>query len=487
MEGLGLKDILFISPVIVLFLTSLIPITVKVLCGNKDQPSSFILIQALIGLVASAGLLFIFSGHGQSAFHGSWASDGVTLWSGILALLFSAGSLILAYEDKSYSQYQFSEKVFLILNSTVGILLMVAALDLLTLFIGLEIMSLALYLLIAMGSQHKMNKEAAFKYFILGSFATALFLYGSSFIFGTLGTVFLVDIAYSSLQLMQEQFLFILGMVLIILAFSFKVALFPFHFWAPDVYQGAPTPITSFMTTAVKMASFVVFLRIVSTQPLIGSETLFNLMQWLSALTMIFGNVAALLQKSFKRMLAYSSIAHSGYIVIGIIACGSNMSTGMAAPSVLFYLMTYGLMTLGAFYLLSLFERKKGPNVAIEDLSGLSLHHPLLALCFTVVLLSLAGIPPTLGFFAKFYLFTSALDQGLLWLAIWGLLGSLMGVYYYLYPIIVMYMKKGEVKLLTSSQWLSCVCLVMITLALLFLGLFSNSLFIWIEKLIFSS
>ena len=485
MEGLGLKDILFISPLVILFLTSLVPITVKVLCGNREQPPVFVLVEALIGLVASMGLLLVFSGKGQTAFHGSWAADGVTLWSGLLALLFTLGSLILAYEDKDYSSHQFSEKVFLILNSTVGILLMVAALDLLTLFIGLEIMSLSLYLLIAMGSKPKNNKEAAFKYFVLGSFVTALFLYGTSFIFGNIGTVFLVDIAHSSLQFMQERFLFVLGMTLIILAFCFKVAVFPFHFWAPDVYQGAPTPLTSFMTTAVKVASFVAFLRIVSTQPLIGSETLFNFMQWLSALTILFGNVAALLQKNFKRMLAYSSVAHSGYILMGVIACGANMSANMAAPSVLFYLMAYGLMTLGAFYLLSLLERREGSEVQIENLSGLSQNHPFLALCFSVVLLSLAGVPPTLGFFAKFYLFTSALDQGLLWLAIWGVIGSLMGIYYYLYPIIVMYMKKGNVRLFTSQQWLSCVCLTVVTLALLFLGIFSGSLFTFIERLIF--
>jgi len=482
--SVGISDVLMISPLIALFLFSLIPLTSKVLSNNTEQSPASSLIVALIGLCVSAGLLIVFSGTEQTAFNGQLLFDGLTKWMGLVALFGAAGGLVMMYENPATRGNQFSELIFLALNSIVGMLILIAAVDLITIFIGLELMSLSLYLMIAMSHEQKVSKEAAIKYFVLGSFASAIFLYGTSFIFGSSNTVNIVELMTNAAVLVKTSKLFLFGVSFVILGFCFKVSLVPFHAWTPDVYQGASTPVSSFMATAVKAASFAAFLRIMATQTLNGSQNLFDVLQWLAVLTMTIGNVVALLQNNFKRMLAYSSIAHSGYIMMGVIASGISQNSAFSAASVIFYLLAYTVMTMGAFAVVSLLEKSENNFVSIDDLAGFAKNQPALALCLSIFLFSLAGIPPAIGFFGKFYLFSAAVSEGLMWLALWGVINSVISVYYYLRPIVTMYMKKGEADIATHPQQATMVLVVMCALFIIIAGIFSGPIFNLIENLL---
>jgi len=480
--NLTLDDVILISPMIALFFASLIPITFKVLRGNREQNPLTALIQGLIGVVIAAVLLAIFSGSGRTAFHSMLLFDGITQWMGIIALASTAGSMVLMYENPAMKGGQFSETIFLTLSSALGMMILVSATDLLMIFIGLEMMSLALYLMIAMSHEEKLAKEAALKYFILGGFASAIFLYGVAFIFGSTGSTNILDFLDTARTLIATNRLFLFGITFVVVGFCFKVSIVPFHAWTPDVYQGAPTPLSGFMATAVKTVSFAAFLRIIATRSLEGSQNLFDMLQWLAVITMIVGNVAAIMQNNLKRVLAYSSIGHSGYILVGLITAGVSDVGSFGASGVIFYLMSYCFMTLGAFAIVSMMENSENSIINVDDLAGLAHRRPILALCFTIFLLSLAGIPPTVGFFGKFYLFNAAIGEGLLWLTIWGVLNSAISVYYYLRPIVVMYMKDGEAQIAGHSLNATTVTVVVSAVCIILLGLVSGPLFSAVEK-----
>ena len=478
----GITDILLTSPLISLFLFSLIPLTIKVLRGNKEQNPAATLTIALIGLSVTAGLMVIFGGSDKTAFNNQLLFDGLTLWASLIAIMAAAGGMVMMYENPSTLGKQFSELIFLAMSSVLGMIMLVAAVNLLTVFIGLELMSLSLYLMIAMSHEQKLSKEAAIKYFILGSFASAIFLYGVSFIYGSTGSVNITDFMQSAATLVKTSKLFLFGTVFIILGYCFKISIAPFHAWTPDVYQGAPTPITSFMATAVKVVSFAAFMRVIATQPLLGSQNLFDVMQWLAVITMTVGNVAAIMQSNLKRTLAYSSISHSGYLLVGVITAGISQNSAYSATSVLIYLFTYCLMTMGAFAIISLMEKSETTIINTDDLAGFSKNQPVLALGLSICLLSMAGLPPTLGFFSKFYLFSAAVSEGLIWLALWGVINSVISVYYYLRPIVVMYMRPGDADVADHSWHATTFLAVLSALLILVVGLFSGPLFEMIEK-----
>lgn len=490
----GLSDVLKASPMIALFLFSLIPITLKVLRGNKEPNNTASLIQGLIGLLLAAILLVLVSSlvpppADQTVFARALVLDGLTLSVGLLCILGAGAALVLMHDHPATSGDQFAELVFLALNATLGMLILTSALDLLVLFIGLETMSLSLYLMIGMSHEQKLAKESAFKYFVLGSFASGIFLYGLSFLFGTVGSTSLSEIIMKTPELIGASRLFLMGLVLVVIGFCFKVSIVPFHAWTPDVYQGAPTPHTSLMATAVKAVSFAAFLRVLATKGLIGSPNLFEIMQWLAVLTMIVGNVAALIQTNMKRMLAYSSVAHSGYLLVGLIASGSADDMSFGASTVVFYLMGYSLMTMGAFAVIGLLEKTENTQVSVDNFAGFAKKHPVMGFCLTLFLLSLAGIPPTVGFFGKFYLFSAAVSQGLLWLALWGVLNSVLSVYYYLRPIVSMYMMEGAdsddgaIQSL-SKMWGSRLVIGTLAFLTVFLGIFSGTLYDFVERLL---
>ena len=439
-------DLLLVSPLIALFLASLVPLTMKVLRGNQEPNSFAVLLYGLVGCVAASGLAIANYGVNKMAFDRALVFDGLSTWISVIVLLITAWTLLYSRENLTTLTKQYSEFVFLILNSAIGMLIVAWSNDLIVTFVGIELMSLCLYMLIAISGETKLSKEAAFKYFVLGSFASAILLYGVAFIYGTVGSTYLPDITNVASDLMTTNRLFLFGIVLAVLGMCFKVSVFPFHAWAPDVYQGAPTPVTAFMATGVKAVSFTFFLRLILTEVLLAdrAESFINILQWLAVFTILVGNIAALLQANLKRMLAYSSIAHSGYAMMGLIAAGIGGEAALGASGLIFYLFAYSVMTIGVFGVVSLLESHEDSVIYIEDLAGLSRRHPWTSLILTVFMLSLAGIPPTIGFFGKFFVFTAVVQQGLYWLAIWGVIGSVISVYYYLRPVVLMYMSEDS-------------------------------------------
>ncbi len=480
--NLGLNDFLKISPIILLFLVSIIPLTLKVFNSNKEINPLVSLLISLGGIVSAAMLLFTFSGDHSTIFHKSMVFDGLTAWIGFIGMAVTAGALVLAYESLTTNKKQFSEYIFLVLSSCIGMLILIASVDLLLVFIGLELMSLCLYLMIAMSNEEKLAKESAFKYFILGSFASAILLYGIALIFGSTSTTFLADIMAQVPNLMATSRLFLFGVAFVVIGFCFKVSIVPFHSWTPDVYQGAPTPLTAYMATAVKAASFAAFIRFLSLKSLDYSVSFLNLLQWLAVITMLIGNIAAIRQNDLKRMLAYSSVAHSGYLLVGVLAACISDTGHEAVTSIVFYLLSYAIMTFGALAVVSKFEKSENTVLSVNDLGGLASKHPYLAIALTIMMLSLAGIPPSVGFFGKFYLFTSALSEGLLWVVIWGVLNSVISVYYYLRPIVVMYMHESDNEYNLLPKNATQVTILITTILILSLGIVSDLLFKAIEK-----
>jgi NADH-quinone oxidoreductase subunit N len=351
---------------------------------------------------------------------------------GLLSVL--SASAYLRREHAASAEYY-----ALLLFSVTGQCVMATANELIMIFIGLEISSIATYILAGYLRDDKRNNEAALKYFLLGSFATAFLLYGIAWIYGTTGSTNLADIRNYLLTpgTASNIVLASTAAALMFVGFAFKVSAAPFQIWAPDVYQGAPAPVTLFMSAGPKAAAFAVFIRVFMTafHPIAARWEPFV---WSSALlTMIIGNFAALTQSNIKRMLAYSSIAHAGYVMVAIAA---HNEIGIAAA--MFYLAAYALMNIGAFAVVTHFSRKGEKFVNIEDLAGLAWKQPVTAALFTIFLLSLIGVPLTGGFFGKFYIFKAALDANLVWLTILGLLNSAVAAYYYLRILVVMYMQE---------------------------------------------
>lgn len=445
-------DLWKISPLICLFISSIIPLTVKLFRKNIEPHISFTLIWSLIGIIGSIFLLVIFGRESTPSFNEMLLFDNYTVISGSIALFSCFVAIVFSIDSFSTTKTQFSETIFLILSTAMGLLFILAARDLLAIFIGLEMMSLPLYLLIAISNEQKYSKEAAFKYFVLGSFASAILLFGIALLFGTTGSTHLSDIARAITDKFFADRLFFIGALLVVIGFSFKISIVPFHAWTTDVYHGAPTWITSYMSTAVKAVSLIAFIRFLSTNLLIQSTTLVNILQWLAVMTMLIGSFGAIIQTNLKRMLAFSSISHSGYLLIGLICYGLSAKDLLANNAILFYLLGYSVTTLGAFGLVSYVERSESHQVSLQDLSGLSERKPIIAIFMTVFMLSLAGIPPTVGFFGKFYLLTAALNQGLTWLAVWALVSSAISVFFYLRVIVYTYMKQPEEKLQVSNN-----------------------------------
>lgn len=476
----GLVDLLLIAPALCLFLASLVPLLIKVLRGNSEQNSFATLLYAFTGLVAALGFTLPTMGASRTAFAGALVFDGISSFTTIIILFATGVALTFARDSESTNRKQFTENVFLTLNAAIGMLTMVWSNDLIVTFVGLELFSLCLYMMIALSLEERVSKEAAFKYFILGSFASALMLYGISFIYGTVGSTYLPEVLSATQNLLATNRLFVLGFVLLLVGLCFKAAIFPFHAWAPDVYQGSPTPLVSFMATGVKAATFALFLRLMASQAFTVERfwPFVDVLQWLTVLTIIVGNVGAFRQKSLKRMLAYSSVAHSGYIMIGIMAAGIGGASMLGATGVLFYLLSYSLMTIGAFGVLHILESRADSDLTVEDLKGLASRKPWLALFMTVLLVSLTGIPPTIGFFGKFFIFSAAIKQGLTWLAVWGVVGSIISVYYYLRPVVAMYMEESTIAVpMMRSRTLSYFAVAVMAIAVLVFGLTSESFY----------
>lgn len=331
--------------------------------------------------------------------------------------------------------------VSLLLFCLVGIIFLFASDHLMVNFIGLETMSLALYLLVGSYRKDVRSNEGAMKYFVMGSVASAILLYGIALLYGSLGTFHLSHLAFTNpetAQIVDPR----LAVMLIFFGLLFKLAIVPFHFWAPDAYEGAPTPFTGFMATAVKVGVFALFIRVIGSLGWMQKEIV-TLLQVCVVLTLLVGNLGAIVQDNVKRMLAYSSIAHAGYLVLGIlVGFKDGIFLKESLSAVIFYLVGYSLTTLGAFAVLSVMVSDQKEKTQFSDLAGLGFKRPVLAASFSLFMLSLLGIPPTVGFVAKYGIFAYAIKNGYVGLAVFGIITSLVSAYYYLRPLVVMYFQK---------------------------------------------
>jgi len=360
----------------------------------------------------------------------------------------------------------------LILFCTVGMILLASSTDMIMIFLGIEIVSICLYVLAGIRRDDIRSNEAALKYFMLGAFATGFLLYGMTLVYGSTGSTNLFKIAeVVQNPAAQSNPLLLMGLVLLIIGFGFKVAAVPFHMWAPDVYQGAPTPVTAFMAVGPKAAAFAAFFRVFAEAFPELAPSWEILLSSVAVLSMFFGNLGAIMQTNIKRMLAFSSISHAGYILMAVISKNS-----LGSSSLLFYMLSYTFMTFGIFGIIIILGRKGEENQEMKDYSGLAYKHPVLALSMTIFLLSLGGLPPFAGFIAKFYIFSAAIQEGLITLVIIAVLNSAISFYYYLKVIIFMYMKEQEAEFNISLTPLTLFVVFIGVITTVSLGIFPGSI-----------
>jgi NADH-quinone oxidoreductase subunit N len=400
---------------------------------------------AVLGAALALGSTWFPANHSGLAYSGSFRADAFSLFvhwivCSVTFLAILGSSDYLRREDLDAGEF-----CALILFATAGMGVMAGAQELLTAFIGLEMSSISSYILAGYKRDAPRSNEAALKYFLLGSFATAFFLYGIAITYGATGTTHL-DLMDSSSGLSAEVLLkggLKVGMGLILIGLAFKVAAAPFQMWTPDVYEGAPAPVTALLSTGPKVAAFALLLRILANVSAAGDAWFWPL--WVAAiLSMFVGNLAAMVQTSLKRMLAYSSIAHAGYILAAIAAAAASDRPEAGIAAALFYLVTYALVKLGAFLMVAQLGGPGERHVDIDDLAGLARRQPAVAACLSVFLLSLLGLPITAGFLGKFYIFNAALGSNLIWLAILLGINSVIASYYYLRVIVAMYMRESK-------------------------------------------
>jgi NADH-quinone oxidoreductase subunit N len=406
---------------------------------RKDHLGFISALGVVATLIVTYWMTFATGGAELRAFRGMVVLDGYALFFNIVIGYATGLVLLLSMDYMRREGVESGEFYILVLLSALGMMLMASAGDLIIIFLGLETMSISLYVLAGFFRTRLEAGEASMKYFLIGAFASGFFLYGIALIFGATGTTNLDRIANAVAAGAGRDPMLVIGLGLLLVGFGFKISSVPFHMWAPDVYEGAPTSVTAFIATGSKAAAFAALLRVLLTA-VRGAPIDWPMLLWVVAvLTMTVGNVVALAQLNLKRMLAYSSIAHVGYMLVGVVAGGA-----LGNGSVLFYLLVYTFTTAGAFGAILVLERAGQEAVRLEDFGGLATRHPLVAVALSIFLLSLIGIPPTAGFVGKFYLFGAAVKSGYVWLAVIGVVNSAAAAYYYLRLIVYMYMREPE-------------------------------------------
>ena len=450
---------------------------VVILLDLVIQRKGWLVVVSIAGIVVSAGFaLAMWGGSSQAIFNNMLAVDNFALFFKLLFLGIAALVILSSVDYVSkFARFQ-GEYYALVLLSTLGMMLMAAATELITIYIALELTSISLYILVGFLKDSK-STEASLKYLLLGAVASAVLLYGMALVFGFTGKTQLGEIA-QVIQTMSPQTLLaspalILGIVLLIAGFGFKIAAIPFHMWVPDVYEGAPTPITAYLSVASKAAGFAIILRVFYSA--------FGLPQWLSldwgmifavlaAIGMTLGNVVAIPQTNIKRMLGYSSIAQAGYLMVGLAAVGFSPAADILGRSgVIFFLASYALTNMGAFIAIIAISNKLNSDL-IKDYSGMFKRAPFLALALTLCLISLIGMPPAAGFMAKFYIFSAAVQHNLLWLVIIAVINSVISAYYYLRVVKVMWLGEPASEEKVPSSGALRVALALSCLGVLLLG-----------------
>jgi NADH-quinone oxidoreductase subunit N len=436
-----------------------------------------------LGTLLAAGIaLAPAAGQNLTIARGLLAIDGYSLFFKVLFLGSAAVTILMSARYLRFEGAKPGEYYFLVLCATLGMMFVASGIDLITIFIGLETMAISFYVLAGFIRPSRRSNEAAIKYFVLGAFSLGLLLYGMSLLYGLTGTTHLRDMT-TVLAAAGGGPMLLLSVTLLVAGLGFKIAAVPFHMWAPDVYEGAPTPITAFLSVGSKAASFAMLMRIfVEGLPAFRVEGLGTLFGqpfgWrvffyaIAIVTMTVGNIAALTQGNIKRMLAYSSIAHAGYVLIGVVA---GPPRGIEAA--LLYLMVYAFMQLGAFAVVVMLRRKDVIGDELKDLTGLSATHPAAAVAMLIFMLSLGGIPPTAGFIGKLWLFGAAIEAGYIWLAVIGVLNSALSLYYYVRVVVFMWITQGAAApVLRISGAITAVLIVTVAGTLVF-GIYPRALF----------
>lgn len=457
-------DLAGIAPEIILTITALFVLTLEM--ARLSRPGIMLFVAAM-GIVLAGGVLAQAGGEERVLFGGMLRLNSFSIFLDFLYLAVGLATLILSqgYLEKRGNETR-GEYPALILFTIIGMMLMTQANDLVMVFLGLELLSLSLYVLVGFLRHDIYSNESGLKYLLLGAFATGFFLFGAALTYGATGTTNFDGIASAidSGDILSHVFLS-LGIGLLLIGFAFKVALAPFHMWSPDVYQGAPTTVTGFLCTAPKAAGFGALMKVFMTAfPEVHDEwqTLFWIM---AALTMTVGNISALVQSNVKRMLAFSSISHAGYLAMGVLVLDSN-----SVGAILFYLAVYSAMNLGAFAIIAVAEREE-QGVTFEDYRGLASRHPWFSAAIALFLISLAGFPPTAGFVAKYGLFSVVIAKGYIWLVIIAVLNTLVSVYYYLRLVVNMYMREEEEVLRPVTGIMVVGLIVLLVAAVLLFGI----------------
>lgn len=445
---------------------------------------------SLAGYAVALAALHWQDGKNEYTFNGMFHADGLTVFLSVIILCAAILSVMVSasYVERLEGRMPIGEFYVLLAFSVLGALLVSAAGDLVMVFVAIELSSLATYVLTAFAKRRTTSIEGALKYFLLGIFASAILIYGMAWTYGVTGTTSLDQIAarlqttVSGQNHLEPSLL--LGLLLLVVGLGFKIAAVPFHMWTPDAYDGAPTPVTAFMSVGPKAAGFAAFIRIfVEGLGPIRHDWL-NLIAVLAVLTMVFGNLVAVAQRNVKRMLAYSSIAHTGYMLVGLavyqsakagFSSGGSNTTDRGISALLYYLLAYTFVNIGAFAVITWLQHR-GPGLTLDDFAGLAGRQPLAAAAMTVFMVSLMGVPPLLGFYAKYYVILAAIDADKLWLAIAIVLMSAVSAYYYLRVVAVMYFSPSERGLRQTSTPLLNFGILTMVVANIVLGLFSERL-----------
>jgi NADH-quinone oxidoreductase subunit N len=460
-----LPDISPIMPEILMTAFALIVLLLDLLIKKKE-------VIALISMASVAIVAVMLLDSRGVTFGGMYISDGYSSFFKLIFLINVILSILISIKYISIERINYGEYYSLILFSTIGMMIMASAGDLIVLYLGLELMALSTYVLAGFIRHKARSSEAALKYFLLGAFSSGFLLYGISLVYGLTGTTDIKSIAaFISESGLSNNLSLTLSIIFLTVAFGFKIAAAPFHMWAPDVYEGAPTSVTAFMSVGPKAAGFAVLGRVFMIAFASVKVDWVTILIPVSILTMAIGNIVALSQTNIKRMLAYSSIAHAGYALLGIIAANNE---GLA--SMMNYLLIYAFMNIGAFAVIIMLRSEGFKGESINDYEGLAKTHPLAAALMLIFMFSLTGIPPTAGFIGKLYIFMSAINAGYTWLVVVAVIFSAISAYFYLRIVMYMYMRDPKAEISLSTSFSNGVALAVTTVAVLFIGIWPSYL-----------
>jgi len=464
-----MNDLFLIAPEIIVVLLAMAVLVLDVFVPKENK--RYLAYLSVAGLAVAAVFTWDLRDLQSTIFSGMFIVDNYAIYFKTLFFTATALAILISINFIKVESIDRGEYYALLLFATTGMMVMASGADLISIYLGLELMALSLYILAGFMRDRMRSNEAALKYFLLGAFSSGILLYGISIMYGVTGATNLREIAAFIQTGQYSRPALMVSVILMVAGFGFKIAAVPFHSWAPDVYEGAPTSVTAFMSVGPKAAGFAAFLR-VFTEAFPGIQPDWTvIIATLAIMSMLIGNVVAIAQTNIKRMLAYSSIAHAGYAMVGFVAWGEQ-----GLSSVMLYLFIYTFMNIGAFGMVILLRKSGETGEEIQDFAGLAKKNRLAALAMLIFMFSLAGIPPTAGFIGKFYIFMAAINAGFLWLAIIGVLMSAISAYFYLRVIMVMYMSEPAGEFEMSGSTSIYLAMIVAAVAILYIGMYPTDM-----------